>query len=130
MELEPKLIVKISREYSQAEVDIAVERCLRWKSRPSDDVGIMTTLSRADSWSDNPTPEEKQESNLDYLLSLRNLDGKTLAMTSITIGNKYIEFVSGMKVTTYSIDQPDFKMSVVDYLEYLNRLNETAGNDI
>lgn len=125
LELEPKLLVKISREYSEAEVDIAVERCLRWKTRPSDDVGIMTTLSRADSWCDNPTPEEKQETNLDYLKSLNHLDGKKIGITTINVGNKYIEFVCGMKVTIFSIDQLDFKKNIVAYIEYLNRLVES-----
>ena len=125
MELDPQLLVKISKEYSEAEVDIAVERCLRWKSRPSDDVGIMTTLSRADEWSDNPTVEEKEESNLAYLKSLNHLDGKKMGMTNIVVSNKYIEFLCGMKVTIFSVDQPEFKKNIVAYLEYLNRVVES-----
>ncbi|PWU06770.1 MAG: hypothetical protein C5B43_01270 [Verrucomicrobia bacterium] len=124
LDIETSLAVKICNEHSQQEVDLAVERCLRWKSRPSDSVGIMTTLSRADTWSDNPTPEEKQESNLEHLKNLRHLDGKIIASTSITVGNKYVEFVRGMKILHITIDDPEFKKKIVDQLEYLNRMEE------
>jgi hypothetical protein len=125
LEIPSTLAVKILNEYSVAEIDVAVERCLRWKTRPSDEVGIMTTLKRADEWSDNPTVEEKEESNLAYLKSLNHLDGKKMGMTNIVVGNKYIEFLCGMKVTIFSVDQPEFKKNIVAYLEYLNRVVES-----
>jgi hypothetical protein len=127
IQIQDSLKKKISQENSQAEIDIAVERCLRWKTRPSDEVGIMTTLSRADSWNDNPSPEEMEESNLKYLKSLMPLDMKEIGMTQISIGNKYIEFSRGPKVIVFKVDEPEFKKQVVEYLAYLKQIEESTG---
>jgi hypothetical protein len=91
-------------------------------------VGIMTTLSRADSWQDNPAVEDLLEKNSKYLKSLINLDGTSIANSRVTVGNKYIEFVSGMKVTTFGIEDKEFKKYVVDYIEYLKRLEDCRNN--
>jgi len=128
LEIQDTLRNKICREYSSKEIDLAVERCLNWKGRPSDEVGIMTTLSRADSWQDNPAVEDLLEKNSKYLKSLINLDGTSIANSRVTVGNKYIEFVSGMKVTTFGIEDKEFKKYVVDYIEYLKRLEDCRNN--
>ena len=127
LEIQDSLRNKISQEYSPTEIDIAVERCLNWKGRPSDEVGIMTTLTRAKSWMDNPTVEDIVDKNSKYLKSLINLDGTSIANTRISIGNKYIEFVSGMKVTVFNAEDKEFKKAVVDYIEYLKRLEDSRS---
>lgn len=121
----PKLAVKISNEYSQHEVDIAVERCLKWKNRTNDEVGIMTTLTRAESWCDAPSEDERISSNLKFLHSLKILDGMTISKNIITIGHKYIEFIAGMKVTIFDIDDLEFKKKTNDFLDYLNLMDES-----
>jgi hypothetical protein len=125
IEISDTLRKKIRQEKSIAEIDIAVERCLRWKSRPSDEIGIMTALSRSDSWSDNPSPEEREEANSKYLKSLNYLDMKTIGMTQISIGNKYIEFSRGPKVIVFNIEDAEFKKQVVEYLEYLRTIEDS-----
>jgi hypothetical protein len=122
LDIELPLRVKISSSYSEEEVTIAVHRCLNWKSRNSDQQGIMTALAKADTWVDNPTKHQQEEINLSYLKTLSKLDGMTIGNTNIVVGNKYIEFTSGMKVVTYSIDQDSFKNSVRDYIKYLEDL--------
>lgn len=125
LDLEQTLRVKISNDYEIEEIDKAVERCLRWNSRPSDAVGIMTTLSRADTWQDNPTPEEIEEKNTEHLKKLKKYDGKQLAFTQIYIMNNYIEFVAGMSVINISVKEKDFKIKVTEQIEYLEQLHET-----
>lgn len=127
LEIQETLRVKICREYSEVEIDKAVERCLNWKTRPSDEVGIMTTLARADSWHDNATPEQMAEKNMKYLKTLSHLDGTNIGRSNITIGNKYVEFVSGMKVTVFNCEDKEFKKGVVDYIDYLKRLRDSRG---
>ncbi len=127
IDIELKLKIKIMENHSPEEIRIAVDRCLKWKSRPSDAVGIMTALKKSESWIDNETPEKIEEKNGSYLKSLRNLDGKKLALNTVVIGNNYIEFVCGSKCTVFSTDNKEFKKLVVDYLEYLNKWESDNG---
>jgi hypothetical protein len=122
LDIEDNLKKKISNEHSQQEVDLAVKRCLNWKTRPNDEAGVLTALKRADSWTDVKTPEEKSDTNLEYLKTLAHLDGSKIGIMQITIGNKYIEFISGPKIVHFNIDDDGFKKSVIDYFEYLNKL--------
>ena len=50
VELTQTLKRKISKEYSQVEVDLAVDRCLKWKSRKSDATAIMFVLKNSQEW--------------------------------------------------------------------------------
>ncbi len=122
LEIQEKLRNKILLKYSVEEIELAVKRCLNWKSRPNDEVGIMTALTKSDSWSDNSSPEEVLEKNAKYLNSLKHLDGTYIANTRITVGNKYIEFVSGMKVKVFEIEQNEFKKLVANYIEHLQNI--------
>lgn len=119
-----ELKIKITNDHSESEVDLAVERCLKWKSRPNDATGVMTALKRASNWFDNPSPKQKEDENSVYLLTLKHLDGKILALTSVCVGHNYIEFVRGPKVEHFKIMDPEFKTKVVNYLEYLRQLDE------
>ncbi len=121
LDIEIKLKVKITQENSPAEIKLAVQRCLNWKSRPSDSVGIMTALKKADSWIDNDTPEKIEDKNVSYLKSLQHLDGKKIGATDIVVGNTYIQFNAGMKCINFPIDDKEFKKNVLEYLEYLNK---------
>ena len=124
LDIEHNLKLKISSQHSAESVDKAVDRCLKWHSRPSDVIGIMTCLKKADEWKDNPTKEEKELKNLEFLKTLENLDGKTLGMSNVTVGNKYIEFVCGLKVVVFNIESNDFKKDVKEYLDYLRMLEK------
>jgi hypothetical protein len=124
LEISESLAKKISKEYSDAEIDLAVNRCLTWQGRPSDDVGIITTLKKAHEWNDYSSKEAIAQKNMDFLKTLEEFDMKTIANNNITVGKKYIEFVSGMKVVRYDIEDVDFRKDVSDYFEYLKRLEE------
>jgi hypothetical protein len=121
LDISEAMRIKLSNEYSADQIDLAVTRCLRWKTRPSDEVGISTTLRRADTWSDNPTIEERSCLNSEFLKSLNNLDETYIGLTRIIVGNKYIEFVCGSKVTVFNIEDEDFKMNVNKYIDYLKQ---------
>lgn len=124
LNISAKLKVKITKNHSIEEIDLAVKRCLAWDGRPTDSVGIMTTLQRAADWQDKPEPGELQDVNTKYLDSIRNLDLTTISNTRITIGSNYIEFVSGQKVITFGTDLKDFKETVAGYLDYLTNLEK------
>ncbi len=120
LDIEASLRWKISAEYTPEQIEKAVDRCLAWKSRNSDQQGVMTALARADTWIDNPTKEDLQQLNKDFLDKLRILDGKTLALTTVSVGIDYIEFIAGMKVVVFGIGENEFKTKVKDYLKYLD----------
>ena len=128
IEIDYSLKFKISNEYTPEEIEKAVERCLLWKGRPSDDVGVMTALRKADTWIDNLTKDQKTEIEQDFLKSLKHLDTQRIANTNITVGTTYIEFTSGMKVVVYNIGDPEFKKNVKDYLVYLNKKDKEIRN--
>lgn len=123
LDIPEMLAKKISFENDEPAIQLAVERCLGWKGRPSDEVGIMTTLRDAEIWNDN-NKEKQIESAKDFLRSLSKYDGKIIYNTKINIYTNFIEFVCGMKCVVFELDKPDFKRSVNEYLEYLKRGEE------
>lgn len=122
LDIELPLRVKISSSHSEEDVILAVNRCLNWKGRNSDQQGIMTALARKETWFDVPTKQQQEESNAEFLKKLSSLDGKRIGNTNVVVGLKYIEFTAGMKQTTFSIDQEGFKKSVNEYIQYLDEL--------
>jgi len=110
---------KVCSEYAEKDVELAVTRCLGWQSRPSDEVGLLTALSKRDTWKDNLTSEQKIDKNLDILKKFQKYDGQKISSTIISVGNKYIEFTSGMKTVAYTVDDADLKSKIVEYLDYL-----------
>lgn len=127
LDIEMPLRVKITSTHSEEDVILAVNRCLSWKGRNSDQQGIMTALSRKDTWKDPLSKKEQEADNATFLKNLSYLDGKTLGNTNVVVGMKYIEFTAGMKVTVFTIDQDSFKNSVRDYLKYLEDLKKFEG---
>ena len=122
LDLEESQKMNIASKFSGPEIDKAVERALRWKKRPSDIVGVMTALNQAETWSDNATTAEVETANKEFLKKFKYLDMSHHGSVDIYIGPTYIQFVSGMKNTQFSIDDPSFKKDVLDYLKYLKVL--------
>lgn len=127
LDIEDKLKIRVTNEHNLEEIKLAVKRCKEWKSRPSDTIGLMTALKKADSWIDNISSEQQEKNNTTYLNSLKHLDGKIIALNNIIIGNKYVEFTCGMKSRVFNVDDKEFRKSVVEYLEKLTRW-ETENN--
>ncbi len=119
LDLEPKLKTKICEENSLEQIQLAVDRCLKWKGRPSDAVGVMSALKRADTWEDSESPEKIIDNNIKYLSSLKNLDGVKIAHNAICICSKYIEFSQGSKCTMFSVDDKDFIKLTGEFIEKL-----------
>lgn len=116
LNISDKLRKKLSRDYSKEEVDKAVDRCLKWKDRKNDQVGIITCLKMADEWTDC---SNSVEDNLEYLGSLKCYDGRLIANTRITIGHNYIEFVRGNICHSFSVKDSSFKNHVQKIMEEL-----------
>jgi hypothetical protein len=120
LNISPSLCIQISSNYSEQEVDLAVKRCLAWKKRSNDEVGIITTLREADSWQDSPDPEKIKETNAEFLGSIKHLDQTKFNGNSIIVGYNYFEISNHTKVIFYSkIDEPNFKIKVQDQLDKL-----------
>jgi len=116
----------ITAKYTDAQIKLAVERCLKWTYRNSDEQGIWTALHKEKEWNDNPASNQFEEKNKKFLESLMHLDGKEIGNTLITIGHKYIEFVCGLKNNTYQVDQSDFINLVKKYILYLQGIQKNA----
>lgn len=108
LEIKDSLKQKISKEYSQTEVDIAVERCLKWKGRPNDETGIMTALNKADEWTDILNQDEQLQQNEDFLKSIKKFDMYNKGGIEVAIGPNYLEIVCGPKVDRVEIEENDF----------------------
>ena len=120
LEVNQTLRLKITKDYSLEEIEVAVKRCLRWKSRGSDHVGVMTALSQAATWYDEPTKEEKIELNREFLRSLDYLDEKIFGITKVFVCSKHIEFINGPShVKVFHIRDSDFEKEVGKMLEYI-----------
>lgn len=81
----------ILKKYSIPEIDIAVERCLKWEKRTSDSAAINTCLEKASDWVDIERPEDIEAKNLAYLATLKRFDGKSIAGRTCCIGSTYVE---------------------------------------
>jgi len=92
LDIKDTLKQKICAEHSEDAINLAVERCLRWKSRSSDEVGILYALKNAENWVDILNETEVQEKNTQILNSLKHLDMKTSNGVQIFIGPNYVEF--------------------------------------
>ncbi len=110
---------KILKKYTHEEIELAVKRTLAWEHRKSDVIGIQTTLNKADTWCDNPTGEDIERINNDFLMSLSHLDNAKVGPIQIIIGNGYIEFNSNMKCDVFKINDTYFKTSVTEFLKKL-----------
>ena len=120
LEIPDKLREKIVAEgFTDHQINVAVERALRWKTRPSDEIGIMTTLRRENDWNDNMSSEEIIEDNLEFLKTLNHLDGVKSGPVIIGVGNKYVEFIAGPKLDYYDVEQRDFKIMIKTKLKSL-----------
>lgn len=110
----------LSEELSQEKAELLVKRVKAWKGRDSDAIACRTILGRWDGWDDVENKDDIQEKNAQFLASLAKHDGTDLGPITITVGNTYIEFSGGMKVTTFEIKQKDFIPLVKEYIEKID----------
>lgn len=118
------LKIKVSKKHTESEVNDAVKRCLAWKGRPNDEVGIMTCLAKAAEWNDTVDKKTIVENNERYLKTLRKYDGVNMAFTLITVGTSYIEFACGRRVDVYESSMPDLQKTADARLARIKELHE------
>lgn len=117
LELTRSQKLSITKEHSEAAVNLAVSRVLKWKSRTSDIAALLHVLKNPDKWTDPKTtnPEETTE----FLTTLTNLDGKTVQGTQIVVGPNYIEFNRYPKMERFDVSIRNFIEIVKQKLETL-----------
>lgn len=111
--------IKISSMHSEADVDIAVARALKWEGRSDDKHGIYSTLKNKTTWTDIETDTDIEKKNMKFLKTFEKYDRTIFSLNRINVGNKYIEFISGAKCTVFDVSQKLFIKMVNDYFEML-----------
>lgn len=104
----------IKSHYTTQEIETAVKRCKRWKSRQNDESGLLTALQKADIWQDWLTNEEKEAQNKEWLKKISHLDGKIVNGYTIAVGPTYFELFAGTANKYYDISCPDFINKVTE----------------
>ena len=131
LDIPDSLKISICKKYPVQEIETAVQRCLRWKSRPNDEVGVMAPLRRKDTWSDNPTKENTIVSNVELLNSLKFLDEKQIAEAKIVVLSKHIEFITDSHAKIFHIEDPVFRKDVLEYLDKLqSRVKDSSEKPV
>jgi hypothetical protein len=125
LSLTDRLKAKISKEYSIGEIDLAVKRTLEWKTRPNDEVAILTTLKRRNDWNDVQPKEELMTSNHAFLRTFNRLDGTKINHYNVCVCPKHIEF-NGEGIVSIShvfkIDDLQFKKKLTEFIEKLKAI--------
>ncbi len=70
MKIPESLKQKITKEQTKEDIDLAVERAMKWKGRPNDEVGLMTALASKDTWIDRESLEDIKSKNEAFLKTL------------------------------------------------------------
>jgi hypothetical protein len=121
LDLTPSEEKRISKDFTQSEIDIAVERVLTWSTRKSDISAILHCLKNADTWKDKVSQESVVVKNTEYLDSKKHLNGKNFAETKIWVCKNHIEFVPNANCPSIvlSVESPTFIESVKNYFKKL-----------
>lgn len=107
----------ISKHHKEDAVNLAVDRCLKWKGRPNDAVGVMTALRKADQWEDVPEKEDVIEKNKEWLKNHATMDGKTINNYQCQISPDYILFFGGAVSKAFKADNPNMVQEAMDWLK-------------
>lgn len=126
LNLSDSLRLKLKQQYTPEQLDLAVERCLRWGGRPSDEVGILSALRDSDSWQDHQPKDQALEANTAALRKMAELDGKTVAGSIIYVGADYIEFAAASQSTIFGVADPKF-LDLVG--EHMRKLRDYADQE-
>lgn len=123
LKINESLAKKITKENSEEDIEIFVNRVLSWSGRENDERALLHVIKNKDNWNDRESSETKEEKNKEFLQKLKIYDNKVLGNTNIVVTSNYIEFAAGMKVTIFSISEKNFIQQVTDYIEYLKKIN-------
>ncbi|MCK5021597.1 MAG: hypothetical protein KAS32_31605, partial [Candidatus Peribacteraceae bacterium] len=104
------------REHPEEKVTLAVDRCLKWKARQNDEVGILTTIEKADTWTDTVDKQQLENDNVEFLRTLQHMDGKMIGPMRMVVGYNYVEFVAGSQCERYEVNSKNFIENVQSYM--------------
>lgn len=110
---------KIAKQHTLEDIDIAVERCIKWKARPSDEAGLCAALKNKDDWIDYETQESYLNANKEFLRTFDHLDMQFIGNTKVVVGASYIEFIAGSNCEHFPVEDKDFKKDVNKHLNYI-----------
>jgi hypothetical protein len=121
--------VKISKKYSEAQVDLAIERLKTIANVVTIEATLYHLLNHPEEWKDKPKKEDIISKNMNFLEDLRNkkIDGRSLSNTRVDLGNEYVEFIrGGVCLEKYTIDQIDFEKLVRAFIGKLKGCRQAA----
>jgi hypothetical protein len=108
---------KIARVYPEEEIDKAVKNTLKVKERRSDAATLRWLLKCPNAWKEPMTQEKIESNNSEYLRTFERLDGKNFSGTTVQVGPKYIQFVTGQNLIRFEVNEKGFRNLVDEYLE-------------
>ena len=107
---------KISKEFTEEEINIAVERCLNWPSRKSDQAALRYLLNNPHEWSDKKSSCQVVNQNVKWLQETLYFDGKKKKGWEIGVNTTRIYFATycstgqGGKHFEFKCDDPNMIM--------------------
>jgi hypothetical protein len=120
LDLSEALELKLIKEHNVEKLKTAIRRTLAWKTRTSDEAGIMAVLKNFDNWNDYSSPEVIAEENKKHLAEFKYLDSKKVGIANVSIGPDYMEFVTGpTSVHVFNIKDRDFKKNCDELIKKL-----------
>lgn len=117
LKINPVLRDKIARGYTPEQIAHAVERCLLWHDRLSDEAALLTALRRAGEWND--TQQGYDEKNALYLDTLRSLNATSIGAATVWVGRSDIEFIIEGQKYEFLISEKDFENKVKKFMQEL-----------
>jgi len=116
---------KISKTYSVPEIDIAVEKTLRFKGRLSDAATLIDSLKDPDKYEMNKTKESIKQINLEFLERNKHLDMKKIGDHSISIDKTGVLFYQkGYSIPTqFFIEDEEFVEKFTEMFEKIREKN-------
>lgn len=120
--------IKISKQYSQPQVEVAMRRLGSMSNVVSIEASLYHLLKHPEEWKDKPKKEDIVSKNLEFLEKAREkIDGRELSNTKTVVGHDYIEFIRGQAcLARYTIDQIDFEKLVRAFIGKLKGCTQTA----
>jgi len=118
LKIDEALKIKISRDYSADDIDRAVNICLAWAGRPSDEIGIMSSLKNLSNWDDPISIKNGKitDKNRSLIEKWSKNNGKKCGDWDITVSNNDITFSQGVCCKIFSIEDVNFEEKIKKFV--------------
>jgi len=117
LDLKDSLKRKLLKAHSPEKLNLAIERTLKWKSRATDEAGIMTVLREWNTWNDAVSKEDFIEKHKKYLRDNSKMDGQIVGDTKISILKDGVQFAWGNNFKVILVTERNFIEQVLEYFK-------------